>query len=161
MGALPPSSATTLHKLVPAEAATMRPVGVPPVKSSFLMPGLSDKALPAVAPKPGITFNTPSGRPASVHICAKFNTVTGASSEGFTTTELPAARAGAIFFMAMSWYNVTTHPCEVPAKVQHYVNAHSHSHTQPHSHSHRATEPHTQPHTQPHTRTSGWFHGVI
>lgn len=37
-----------------------------------------------------------------MQILAKLSTVTGASSEGLTTTELPAATAGAIFLIAMS-----------------------------------------------------------
>jgi hypothetical protein len=55
---------------------------------------------------PGTILSTPAGKPASVHRAANSITEMGASSEGFSTTLLPAAMAGAIFLMAISsgWF---------------------------------------------------------
>ena len=55
---------------------------------------------PASAPKPCTTLNTPSGRPASWAMSASRDAVSGAHSDGLSTTVLPAANAGAIFQVA-------------------------------------------------------------
>jgi len=47
-------------------------------------------------PRPVTTLRTPAGSPHSCAISANLRSVNGASLEGFTTTELPAASAGAI-----------------------------------------------------------------
>ena len=52
-------------------------------------------------PKPGTTLNTPSGMPASAASSARRSAVSGDFSEGFSTTELPAASAGPSFHAAM------------------------------------------------------------
>jgi hypothetical protein len=57
--------------------------------------------LPASGPKPGTTLNTPGGMPASSASSASLRAVSGLFSDGLSTTELPAARAGAIFHAAM------------------------------------------------------------
>ena len=56
---------------------------------------------PASGPKPGTTLNTPAGTPASSASSARRKAVSGDFSLGLSTTELPAARAGAIFHAAM------------------------------------------------------------
>ena len=56
---------------------------------------------PASGPKPGTTLNTPAGMPASIASSASRNAVRGDFSLGLSTTELPAASAGAIFHAAM------------------------------------------------------------
>ena len=57
---------------------------------------------PAVLPKPGSTFSTPAGMPASMAISAMRKAVSGDFSDGFNSTELPVASAGAIFQQAIS-----------------------------------------------------------
>ncbi|EKD60312.1 MAG: hypothetical protein ACD_54C00820G0001 [uncultured bacterium] len=44
-----------------------------------------------------VTLNTPGGTPASSASSASFSRVRDAVSAGFSTIELPAAKAGAIF----------------------------------------------------------------
>ena len=96
-GDLPPSSSETRLMLPPAARAIARPVSVEPVKAMRSIPGWAASAAPASAPSPVTTFSTPSGRPHSCMIRASFSTVSDASSEGFSTTVQPVARAGAIF----------------------------------------------------------------
>ena len=62
----------------------------------------SASAAPAVSPKPFTTLNTPGGPPASTNSCAINNPDSGDCSAGFSTTELPAASAGATFHAAIS-----------------------------------------------------------
>ena len=47
-----------------------------------------------VSPRPVATWKTPSGAPHSASISAIRSEVSGVTSEGFMTTELPAIRAG-------------------------------------------------------------------
>ena len=47
-------------------------------------------------------FTTPGGTPASKHISANNSAVSGVSSAGFSTTVLPAAKAGATFHASIS-----------------------------------------------------------
>ena len=58
-------------------------------------------ASPAVSPSPGVTFNTPGGTPASLASSARYSALRDVSSAGFSTTEHPAAKAGANFQAAM------------------------------------------------------------
>src|SRR6185437_367453 len=51
---------------------------------------------------PGTTFSTPGGNPADSKSSAIFSPITGVSSEGFNTKQLPAASASATFFIANS-----------------------------------------------------------
>ena len=54
-------------------------------------------ASPTSGPKPCKTLKTPSGKPASlIHVLKKY-AVTGVTSDGLATTQLPAAKAGATF----------------------------------------------------------------
>src|SRR5688572_22520009 len=101
-GALPPHSSQTRFMLDLPEYSSMRlPVRVEPVKAtqSTSMCRASDS--PAVAPKPGTTFSTPSGSPASIASSATRSAVNGDFSEGFSTIELPVASAGPSFHDAI------------------------------------------------------------
>jgi hypothetical protein len=60
------------------------------------------KGSPAPLPKPGNTLNTPGGMPASIASSARRMAVSGDFSEGFSSTLLPIASAGAIFHEAIS-----------------------------------------------------------
>src|SRR5882757_9884844 len=68
-----------------------------PVNATLSTPGCEARAAPAVSPKPGTTFTTPGGTPASRHSSARRSGVNGASSAGFSTTVHPVASAGPIF----------------------------------------------------------------
>ena len=57
----------------------------------------SASASPATRPSPVTTLSTPSGSPASEASSAILSNVSDAVSAGFSTTELPAASAGASF----------------------------------------------------------------
>ena len=56
---------------------------------------------PTTSPGPVTTLNTPSGTPASWASSASLSVVRGVAEAGLRTTELPAARAGPIFQMAI------------------------------------------------------------
>ena len=73
-----------------------RAVAPPPVKLILPTRGSPTSAAPASAP-PGTTLTTPGGRPASRQSSAKRSGPSGASSAGLSTTQLPAASAGATF----------------------------------------------------------------
>src|SRR5207244_13169744 len=74
-----------------------RPLTSEPVKLIFATSGCSTRAEPTSAPKPVTTLKTPSGSPASLVKSANSSVLTEANSDGFTTTEQPAASAGAHF----------------------------------------------------------------
>ncbi len=78
------------------------PVRVDPVNATQSTSIWSASALPAVAPRPGSTFNTPAGIPASTASSAARIAVSGDFSDGFNTIELPAASAGPSFQDAIS-----------------------------------------------------------
>ncbi len=61
---------------------------------------MAAERLPASSPKPGTTFSTPSGRPARPQLGQR-SALSGDCSAGLSTTELPAASAGASFHAAM------------------------------------------------------------
>ena len=54
-------------------------------------------ASPQLIPSPCTIFKTPSGKPACLQILPNKKEVTGVTSLGFAITQLPAAKAGAIF----------------------------------------------------------------
>ena len=58
-------------------------------------------AWPASSPNPGTTLRTPSGTPASAASSASASALSGDCSAGLSTTELPAASAGASFHAVM------------------------------------------------------------
>src|ERR1700685_4246459 len=96
-GDLPPSSNDTRFRL-PADARMIDwPVTCDPVNATLSTSGCDASAAPAVSPKPGTTFTTPGGTPASRHSSARRSGESGASSAGFSTTVQPVASAGPIF----------------------------------------------------------------
>ncbi len=102
-GDFPPHSTETRFMFdCPAYCMTMRPVAVDPVKVMQSTSICRASALPAVCPNPGTTFSTPSGIPASTASPAIRSAVSGDFSDGFKTSELPAANTGPIFHAAMS-----------------------------------------------------------
>ncbi|MCY1430239.1 hypothetical protein D9M71_461820 [compost metagenome] len=78
------------------------PTSVEPVNTRQSTSGCRPRALPVCSPKPGSTFNTPAGTPASSASSARRKAENGDCSAGLRITELPAARAGASFHAAMS-----------------------------------------------------------
>ena len=78
-----------------------RPVVVSPVKATLATRLDCASGLPASTPKPCTTLTTPGGRmSASMSISTAMPI--GVCSAGFNTTQLPAARAGASFQIAIS-----------------------------------------------------------
>ena len=106
-GDLPPSSRVALANRWAVAIAMARPGSVPPVKTAFLTSGCPVSAAPAVGPRPGTTFSTPGGMPASSAIWPSNSAVSGVCSEGLSTTVFPVAKAGARLFEAiiMGWLN--------------------------------------------------------
>ena len=98
-GALPPSSRCTRLRSAAAATATSRPARTDPVIDTICGMSWATRARP-VSRSPQITLNTPGGRN-SAAISASRRVLTGVVSDGFSTIELPAARAGAIFQMAI------------------------------------------------------------
>lgn len=98
MKLLPPSSSETFFKLdLAAFSAIKRPTSVEPVNATLRMSGCVTMAWPADSPKPGTTFMTPSGKPASFDKAAAYKALNGVCSAGFNTIVQPAAKAGAHF----------------------------------------------------------------
>ena len=100
IGSLPPSSTQAFFSKPPAWAAMRRPTAVEPVKVIALTKGWAINSSPTSATdsrEQVTTLSTPSGTPASASTSAKTSPpVTGVSSEGFSTTALPAAKAKAM-----------------------------------------------------------------
>jgi hypothetical protein len=98
-GALPPSSRCVRLTVAAAPRATSMPALVEPVSDTMAGTGCSTSSRP-VSRSPSTTLNTPAGstRAASV---ARSTEDDGVVSAGFSTTVLPAARAGAIFHTAI------------------------------------------------------------
>ncbi|GAB3914606.1 hypothetical protein GCM10027613_08480 [Microlunatus endophyticus] len=71
------------------------PTAVDPVKVTLRTSGWVTNRFPTTGPSPGSTVKTPSGIPASSASSASRSAVSGVHSAGFSTTQLPAARAGA------------------------------------------------------------------
>ena len=66
-----------------------------PVNVTCATSGWSTTAAPVVSPRPLTTATTPFGSPASSSIPATSRVDSGATSEGLTSTVLPAASDGA------------------------------------------------------------------
>src|SRR5579863_7396485 len=90
---LPPSSSTTGRTARAAAAITARPVGTPPVNDTMSTPGWDTSISPSSGPGPLTAFTTPGGR-ASAMAAATASTAPGQVGGAFTTTVLPASRAG-------------------------------------------------------------------
>ena len=77
-----------------------RPVVVSPVKAIFAMRLFDASGLPASSPKPLTTFSTPGGSRSSINSIST-SSEAGVCSAGLSTTQLPAASAGASFHVAI------------------------------------------------------------
>ena len=80
--------------------AMILPVATSPVSDTIATSGCDTSAAPVFSPSPVTTLSTPGGRMSWV-ISARRNALSGVSSEGFSTTVLPAASAGPTFHVAM------------------------------------------------------------
>ena len=78
-----------------------RPVVVSPVKATLATRGLLASGLPASTPKPCTTLTTPLGRMSAISSMSAMID-TGVCSAGLSTTQFPAASAGASFQVAIS-----------------------------------------------------------
>ena len=77
-----------------------RPVVVSPVKAILAMRLFWASGLPASTPKPLTTLSTPGGRRSPIRSISTMIDI-GVCSAGFSTMQLPAARAGASFQVAI------------------------------------------------------------
>ena len=100
LGDFPPNSSVTGIMFSVAYCITKRPVAVEPVKAALETFGLVTKALPSSAPNPLMIFITPAGIKSSINSMSTMIEM-GVLSAGFNTTQLPAARAGANFQIAI------------------------------------------------------------
>jgi len=100
LGLLPPSSSVTGMMFSLAYCMINRPVVVSPVNATLATLGLEASGLPASVPKPLTTLRTPGGsRSAITSITLRMEA--GVCSAGLSTTQFPAARAGASFHAAI------------------------------------------------------------
>ncbi len=97
VGFLPPSSNEVFFSERAQLSAMRVPTAVLPVKLIALTAGWSTSAWPTAAPRPCTMLNTPAGKLISRASSPSIQAVTGVTSEGLPTTQLPAARAGANF----------------------------------------------------------------
>src|SRR5579859_2146347 len=93
---LPPSSSLHGTRLRPQASPIFLPTSGDPVNDIRLIFGWFASAAPAFGPSPITTLSTPSGRPASAASFPTNNELSGVTSDGLTTTVLPAASAGAM-----------------------------------------------------------------
>ena len=98
-GAFPPSSRWTRLSPAAAARATWMPARTDPVIDTICGMSWLTSAWPVPA-SPQTTLSTPGGRCAAA-ISASMSVDIGVVSEGLSTTVLPAARAGAIFQIAI------------------------------------------------------------
>ncbi len=77
------------------------PVRVEPVKETLRTSGWVTSAWPVTAPLPCTMLSTPAGKPACTASSAMRTVENGVSSEGLSTTALPAASAGPHFHDAI------------------------------------------------------------
>ena len=77
-----------------------RPVVVSPVKAILAIRGEDASGLPASSPKPLTTLSTPGGSRSAIR-STRTRIEAGVCSAGFSTTQLPAASAGASFQTAI------------------------------------------------------------
>ena len=76
------------------------PVGIEPVSDTMRTFLWVTSGWPTLGPRPKTTLITPAGK-ISAASSASFNAVSGVCSDGLSTTQLPAARAGASFQAAI------------------------------------------------------------
>lgn len=106
-GVFPPSSTVDFANRRAVATEMMRPTSVPPVNTTLSTKRCSARPAPATGPRPGITFSTPGGIPASRARSPTSSAVSGVCSEGLSTTLFPVANAGATLFDAIisGWLN--------------------------------------------------------
>ena len=92
---LPPSSSVTRFTWAAQPAMRCLPTPVDPVNTTLRTAGWATNRSPTTDPLPGMTWKTCSGRPACSASSPSLIAVSGVSSAGLSTTEFPAARAGA------------------------------------------------------------------
>src|SRR5204863_9607910 len=100
-GLLPPSS--SVIRLIGPDASRMisPPVSVEPVNAILSTPGWRTRYAPVDVPGPGTMLTDPGGNPTSVASSPSRNAVKGVAESGLSTTEHPAARAGASFHVVI------------------------------------------------------------
>ena len=86
-----------------ASSDTRLPARVEPVNEIMSTSGCAASASPTTGPTPVTRLNTPGGKPMSSMISARMNALTGATSDGLSTTVQPAASAYATF--APIWFS--------------------------------------------------------
>src|SRR5205814_1093517 len=101
LGDLPPSSSEMRFRPRDASSMMRRPISVEPVKEIFRINGCVTSASPMAEPLPGNTWSTPGGSPAAWASSPSLSAVSGESDAGLSTTQLPAASAGAAFQQAI------------------------------------------------------------
>ena len=101
LGDLPPSSSETRFKSREASSMMRDPTAVEPVKEILRIRGWVTSASPIAEPAPASTCRTPGGRPAVWASWPRCRAVRGESEAGLSTTQFPAANAGAAFQQAM------------------------------------------------------------
>jgi hypothetical protein len=84
-----------------ASRMTLVPVRVEPVTEISATSSWRASTPPTSGPGPGTMLSTPGGSPASSASRPSISAVSGVSSDGLSTTVLPAASAGPIFQAAM------------------------------------------------------------
>ena len=94
---MPPSSSVTFFTVSAQSRMICLPTSVDPVKVILSTPGCFTSAAPTLDPGPGRMLSTPGGRPASSASSPMRTAVRGVSCAGLSTTQLPAASAGAAF----------------------------------------------------------------
>ena len=100
LGDFPPSSTVEGIIFSAAHFKICEPTGVEPVKAILAIRVLVASASPASLPKPFTTFSTPPGSKSPI-ISINTNIDAGVCSAGLSTTQLPAASAGASFHAAI------------------------------------------------------------
>ena len=95
-GDLPPNSRETSAKLRLTFSNTWRAAFGPPVKETRATCGCDVRTRPQGSPWPVTIFTTPGGMPACSINLPNSNIAALACSEAFSTTVLPAAKAGPI-----------------------------------------------------------------
>ena len=99
-GAFPPSSRWTRLSVCDAARATSFPVATSPVSDTMSTPGWRTMPAPTGSPSPVMTLKTPGGKIFEASSAMR-SALRGVHSDGFKITQLPAARAGATFQMAI------------------------------------------------------------
>ncbi len=98
----PPSSSDTRVMFSELARRIAAPVAVSPVNPILSTRGSLTSASPTTPPGPGTTETHPSGTPASTSSSPSRSADNGVSDAGLMMTELPHARAGAVFHVVIS-----------------------------------------------------------